>query len=150
MCPYKIVDFLCLKNFIDLYFSPSHTPANSLLKRIPVEQIDYIMSLEGFLHAKYEVDVVNNYVTEKAPNQEQDENQSLQSRESISVGNFIFTENILTYDTFLTLLDDGVKNQRKQSLDSMMNGPSTVDPNSKNSSNLDKNGAGQPLAQEDA
>ena len=108
------------------------------------------MSLEGFLHAKYEVDVVNNYVTEKAPNQEQDENQSLQSRESISVGNFIFTENILTYDTFLTLLDDGVKNQRKQSLDSMMNGPSTVDPNSKNSSNLDKNGAGQPLAQEDA
>lgn len=100
------MDFLCLKNFIDLYFSPSTTPASSLLKRIPVAQIDYIMSLEGFLHAKDEVEVINNYVADISNQVNRDDDQSIQSRESISVGNFIFTENIITYDTFLTLLDE--------------------------------------------
>lgn len=64
------------------------------------------MSLEGFLHAKDEVEVINNYVADISNQVNRDDDQSIQSRESISVGNFIFTENIITYDTFLTLLDE--------------------------------------------
>mgnify|MGYP006946573651 CR=1 FL=1 len=110
-----------------------------MLKRIPVAQIDYIMSLEGFVHAKDEVEVVNNYISEitgkKPQDKDQDDSESLQSREAISVGNFIFTENILTYDTFLSILDDTQRKSRKQSLDNMLNEASTQDPHSKNSSN---------------
>lgn len=110
-----------------------------MLKRIPVAQIDYIMSLEGFVHAKDEVEVVNNYISEltgkKNQDKDQEDSESLQSREAISVGNFIFTENILTYDTFLSILDDTQKRSRKHSLDNFFNEASTQEPQSKNSSN---------------
>jgi hypothetical protein len=45
------------------------------------------------------------------------------------VGNFIFTENVLTYDTFLNLLDESQRMSRKQSLENLFGETNTQDLN---------------------
>jgi hypothetical protein len=104
-----------LKNFIDLYFSDTKNPAIQLIKQIPIEQIKYILSLDGFKSAKQEVDNISNYLVNMHDDgEEKAEVQSTVSSKSFSIANSIFKENKLTYDTFLGLLSDPTKDDTKQ------------------------------------
>ena len=57
-----MIDFITLKNFINLYFSATKNPAIQLIKKIPVEQIRGILNLEGFRNAKNSGESVSDYV----------------------------------------------------------------------------------------
>lgn len=96
-----------MKNFVDLYFSETKSPAIQQVKQIPMKHVQFILSLKGFNQARTEVDTVNNYLL----NMHQDSSkpldaQSTVSSKSFSIASSIFKENKLTYDTFLELLKD--------------------------------------------
>lgn len=68
-----MIDFLSLKNFIDLYFSETKNPAIQLIKKIPIEQIKYVINLEGFKNAQANVDTVSNYLVDMHKDNEKNE-----------------------------------------------------------------------------
>lgn len=57
-----VIDFITLKNFINLYYSASKNSSNQIIKKIPVEQIEAIMNLEGFRNARNSGESLSDYV----------------------------------------------------------------------------------------
>lgn len=84
---------MVLRNFVNLYFSNTNNPAVKMIKKIPMKQIKYILTLDGFKAAKGDVDTVSNYLVNMNDDSDKNDAQSTRSSASFSIANSIFKEN---------------------------------------------------------